>query len=593
MPATTRKLAYFECLHELKLIVDLMYEKGISGMRYSISNTAEYGDMTRGKRVIGEPTREAMKQILAEIQSGEFAREWIAENRAGQENFKRMREEQADHQVEREGKKLRSMMDWIDTRVRRGLRPLARYPCRRRRWRRINPFIKQYLMTAGPDARAAARLAGDGRAGALPPRPGRSWSCTRACCERLPAVFRTENDVLLFAASGSGAMESAVANLVRPGDEGARLRRRQVRRALDRARARPTAPTWSATSRAGARASTRPRSTACSTRTPASRSCFATLSETSTGIVHDVAGDRRGRARARRAARRRRRLRPRRRRSATGRVGHRRRRRRLAEGADDPARPRASRPSPSARSTPPRQRRAAATTSTGRRPPSSSARTRRTAPSRPPVTLLAALDVALEHDRGGGARERAARATRCSPAPPAPAPPRSASTCTATPTSARTSSPRSRCPRTIDGEQGARRSCATATASPPTAARPSSAARSCASPTAATSAPSTSSRRCRGWRWRCAARPPGRAGRRRRRRAAGVPRGRRPGRRCRVTDRPRPRQGADRRLRRRRSCASASTSTSGVDWSDGELAERIGAYDGILIRSATKIDRAS
>jgi ketol-acid reductoisomerase len=109
------KLAYFECLHELKLIVDLMYEKGISGMRYSISNTAEYGDMTRGRRIIGAPTREAMQQILSEIQSGEFAREWIAENRAGQENFKRMRAEQADHQVEREGKELRSMMDWIDT----------------------------------------------------------------------------------------------------------------------------------------------------------------------------------------------------------------------------------------------------------------------------------------------------------------------------------------------------------------------------------------------------------------------------------------------------------------------------------------------
>jgi ketol-acid reductoisomerase len=109
------KLAYFECLHELKLIVDLMYEKGITGMRYSISNTAEYGDLTRGKRIIGEPTREAMRQILADIQSGEFAREWIAENKAGQENFKRMREEQKDHQIEREGRELRSMMDWIDT----------------------------------------------------------------------------------------------------------------------------------------------------------------------------------------------------------------------------------------------------------------------------------------------------------------------------------------------------------------------------------------------------------------------------------------------------------------------------------------------
>jgi ketol-acid reductoisomerase len=109
------RLAYFECLHELKLIVDLMYEKGISGMRYSISNTAEYGDLTRGKRVIGEPTRQAMKEVLAEIQSGDFAREWIAENQAGQESFNRMRSEQADHQVEREGKQLRSMMDWIET----------------------------------------------------------------------------------------------------------------------------------------------------------------------------------------------------------------------------------------------------------------------------------------------------------------------------------------------------------------------------------------------------------------------------------------------------------------------------------------------
>jgi ketol-acid reductoisomerase len=109
------KLAYFECLHELKLIVDLMYEKGISGMRFSVSNTAEYGDYTRGKRVISDATRQAMKDVLGEIQSGAFAREWIAENRAGQENFKRMREEQAGHQIEREGKELRSMMDWIDT----------------------------------------------------------------------------------------------------------------------------------------------------------------------------------------------------------------------------------------------------------------------------------------------------------------------------------------------------------------------------------------------------------------------------------------------------------------------------------------------
>src|SRR5215212_7456968 len=109
------RLAYFECLHELKLIVDLMYEKGIGGMRYSVSNTAEYGDYTRGKRVISDATRQAMKDILGEIQSGAFAREWIAENRAGQENFQRMRAEGANHQVEREGKELRSKMDWIQT----------------------------------------------------------------------------------------------------------------------------------------------------------------------------------------------------------------------------------------------------------------------------------------------------------------------------------------------------------------------------------------------------------------------------------------------------------------------------------------------
>jgi ketol-acid reductoisomerase len=109
------RLAYFECLHELKLIVDLIYEKGIAGMRYSISNTAEYGDMTRGKRVIGEDSRRAMKQLLDEIQGGDFAREWIAENRAGQENFKRLREEQSKHQVEVVGRELRSQMDWIDT----------------------------------------------------------------------------------------------------------------------------------------------------------------------------------------------------------------------------------------------------------------------------------------------------------------------------------------------------------------------------------------------------------------------------------------------------------------------------------------------
>jgi ketol-acid reductoisomerase len=107
------RLAYFETLHELKLIVDLMYEGGIQGMRHSISNTAEYGDMTRGSKVIGPEVREAMRKVLDDIQSGEFAKEWIAENRAGAENFQRMREEAAGHQIEHVGAELRGMMPWI------------------------------------------------------------------------------------------------------------------------------------------------------------------------------------------------------------------------------------------------------------------------------------------------------------------------------------------------------------------------------------------------------------------------------------------------------------------------------------------------
>jgi ketol-acid reductoisomerase len=107
------EMAYFECLHEVKLIVDLIYEGGISNMRYSISNTAEYGDMTRGKRVVGTPAREAMKQILADIQSGKFANEWIAEYRAGLPNFKKLRKEGAEHPVEEVGRKLRAFMPWL------------------------------------------------------------------------------------------------------------------------------------------------------------------------------------------------------------------------------------------------------------------------------------------------------------------------------------------------------------------------------------------------------------------------------------------------------------------------------------------------
>jgi ketol-acid reductoisomerase len=108
-------LAYFECLHELKLIVDLMYEKGISGMRYSISNTAEYGDLTRGRRIITEDTRKEMRKILAEIQNGEFAKEWLSENQVGRPQFNALERRDAEHKVEEVGKRLRGMMSWIDT----------------------------------------------------------------------------------------------------------------------------------------------------------------------------------------------------------------------------------------------------------------------------------------------------------------------------------------------------------------------------------------------------------------------------------------------------------------------------------------------
>lgn len=107
------EMAYFECLHELKLIVDLIYEGGIANMRYSISNTAEYGDFSRGKRVIGEESRAAMKEILAEIQNGEFAREWIGENRTGTSVLQAKRRIAREHPIEQVGERLRAMMPWI------------------------------------------------------------------------------------------------------------------------------------------------------------------------------------------------------------------------------------------------------------------------------------------------------------------------------------------------------------------------------------------------------------------------------------------------------------------------------------------------
>ncbi len=107
------EMAYFECLHELKLIVDLIYEGGLTWMRHSISNTAEYGDLTRGPRIVDEGVKERMKELLAEVQSGKFAREWVLENQANQPTLQALRRQETTHQVESVGKELRSMMSWI------------------------------------------------------------------------------------------------------------------------------------------------------------------------------------------------------------------------------------------------------------------------------------------------------------------------------------------------------------------------------------------------------------------------------------------------------------------------------------------------
>jgi ketol-acid reductoisomerase len=111
------EMAYFECMHELKLIVDLFYQGGLNYMRYSVSNTAEYGDYTRGPRIVTEETKREMKKILNEIQTGQFAKEWILENKANQPTFQAMRRRDHDHMLEKVGKDLRSMMTWIDAKV--------------------------------------------------------------------------------------------------------------------------------------------------------------------------------------------------------------------------------------------------------------------------------------------------------------------------------------------------------------------------------------------------------------------------------------------------------------------------------------------
>jgi ketol-acid reductoisomerase len=120
------EIAYFECLHEMKLIVDLIYEGGLARMRYSISNTAEYGDLTRGNTVVGDETRAKMKKILADIQDGTFAREWIAENKNGGKNFTALREAEKQHPIEKVGAELRGMMSWLPREAAKKAQPEAK-----------------------------------------------------------------------------------------------------------------------------------------------------------------------------------------------------------------------------------------------------------------------------------------------------------------------------------------------------------------------------------------------------------------------------------------------------------------------------------
>jgi len=108
------EMAYFECMHELKLIVDLFYQGGLNYMRYSVSNTAEYGDYTRGPRIITDQTKAEMKKILEEIQTGQFAKEWILENKANAPGFKALRRRERQHPIEEVGRRLRRLMPWID-----------------------------------------------------------------------------------------------------------------------------------------------------------------------------------------------------------------------------------------------------------------------------------------------------------------------------------------------------------------------------------------------------------------------------------------------------------------------------------------------
>ena len=122
------EIAYFECCHEMKLIVDLIYEGGLSRMRYSISNTAEYGDLTRGEKVVGDQTRKAMKEILARIQDGSFAKEWIEENKKGGKKFAALREKEKQHLIEKVGEQLRAMMSWLPTEKKKAEAPKKEAP---------------------------------------------------------------------------------------------------------------------------------------------------------------------------------------------------------------------------------------------------------------------------------------------------------------------------------------------------------------------------------------------------------------------------------------------------------------------------------
>ena len=241
------EVAYYECLHELKLIVDLIWEGGLSGMRYSISDTAEFGDLTRGPRVIDDLVREQMRALLEEIQSGAFAREWIAEMDAGEPRLRELRAQAADQEIERVGKELRALMR-RETEVPAGVGPRSRSASASSATARSAP------PSTGSSSRTRTTSSG---------RPGSGCaSCARSCATPRRSARRRPADGVLttdFAAIRDDPSIGVVAELMGGIEPAARARAR-----APRGRASPSSPRTSSSSPSTAPSSSPPRRTRAS-----------------------------------------------------------------------------------------------------------------------------------------------------------------------------------------------------------------------------------------------------------------------------------------------------------------------------------------